>query len=396
MTGKLLAILGAIILAAGGGLAYWFVAVNHQQADNTIRLSGNIEVTDAEVSFKIPGRVEQRFVDEGQSVDAGKPIARLDDSDLRAEVALHRAELEAAQAVLSELKAGTRPEDIEAARAAMQRAAANLQELEAGSRPQEIAAAQAALSAAQAELARAQSDYNRASQLIKEKSISQEEFERSRAAFEVASQRAREASQQFELIKEGARKERIEQARAALAEAKARYDLAVAGPRKQTIEQAGARVAQAEAALGLAETRLGYAEIFAPLSGRVLSKNIEPGEYVAPGTPVVTIGDLVHVWLRAYVNETDLGKVKPGQTVRVTTDTYPGKVYEGRIAFIADQSEFTPKSVQTEQQRVKLVYRVKIDITNPNMELKPGMPADATISLQPEAESQSPGGLADK
>ena len=131
----------------------------------------------------------------------------------------------------------------------------------------------------------------------------------------------------------------------------------------------------------MAQTRLSYSILSSPLSGVVLSKNIEPGEYVAPGTPVVTVGDLSNVWLRAYINETDLGRVKVGQSVRVTTDTDPNKVYAGRVSFLASQAEFTPRNVQTTQERVKLVYRVKIDLPNPQMELKPGMPADAEIQV---------------
>lgn len=133
--------------------------------------------------------------------------------------------------------------------------------------------------------------------------------------------------------------------------------------------------------------------VFAPLAGVVLSENVEPGMYVAAGTPVVTVGDLVNVWLRAYINETDLGRVKVGQPVRVTTDTYPGEHYEGRVSFIASQAEFTPKNVQTEKERVELVYRVKVDIENPHMELKPGMPADGEILLGGTAENAeaSPG-----
>jgi HlyD family secretion protein len=134
----------------------------------------------------------------------------------------------------------------------------------------------------------------------------------------------------------------------------------------------------------LAKTQLSYATVVAPLSGVVLSKNIEPGEYVAPGTPVVTVGDLVNVWLRGYIDENQHGKVKPKQRAWVTTDSYPGKRYEGRLGFIASEAEFTPKNVQTQKERVKLVYRIKIDIVNdPKMELKPGMPADAIIEVTP-------------
>lgn len=129
----------------------------------------------------------------------------------------------------------------------------------------------------------------------------------------------------------------------------------------------------------LARTRLSYATVASPLSGTVLSKNVEPGDYVAAGTPVVTVGTLADVWLRAYIEETDLGRVKLGQAVDVTADTFPGKKYAGRVSFISPQAEFTPKSVQTRKERVKLVYRIKVDIPNPEMELKPGMPADGTI-----------------
>ena len=119
----------------------------------------------------------------------------------------------------------------------------------------------------------------------------------------------------------------------------------------------------------------------APVSGVVVVRDAELGEVVAPNTPVATIADLDHLWLRAYVNETDLGRVRWGQDVTVQTDTFPGKSYRGHVSFISDKAEFTPKSVQTFKERVTLVYRIKIDVENPNHELKPGMPADAIIEL---------------
>ncbi|HEU0264849.1 MAG TPA: efflux RND transporter periplasmic adaptor subunit, partial [Geobacterales bacterium] len=130
-----------------------------------------------------------------------------------------------------------------------------------------------------------------------------------------------------------------------------------------------------------AKSRLDYATLTSPIAGVVLAKNIEAGEQVSAGTPVVTIGDLNDTWLRAYIAETDLGRVKVGQQATITSDTYPGKVYHGMVTFIAQTAEFTPKNVQTEKERVKLVYRIKISIPNPAMELKPGMPADAVIQL---------------
>jgi len=217
--------------------------------------------------------------------------------------------------------------------------------------------------------------------LLESTAISQGDYDRAKAQYDRALASLNETRENLKLVKEGPRREQIEQARAAVAEAQQRYELVKKGPRQETIEQARARLEQARAALGLAETRRDYATLTCPLSGIVLSEHVETGEYVAPGTPVITVGDLQHVWLRAYVNETDLGRVKLGQRVRLTADTYPGKVYDGVLSFIASEAEFTPKNVQTEQERVKLVYRVKIDLANPDMELKPGMPADAEILL---------------
>jgi len=135
----------------------------------------------------------------------------------------------------------------------------------------------------------------------------------------------------------------------------------------------------AEAAVNLAKTRLVDTTLLAPAAGIVLSKNIEPGEQVAAGTPVVTIGRLEDVWIRGYVPESDLPRIKLGQKARVTVDGLKGMVFEGRLDFIAQEAEFTPKNVQTEKERVRLVYRIKITVPNPELVLKPGMPADAVL-----------------
>jgi HlyD family secretion protein len=379
MNMKLKLLILILLLATAGGSVYWFETNHKAGTSSGISVSGNIEATIADVSFKIAGRVVERPVDEGYMVKKGDLVALLDDSDLKCDVAMRAADLQTVKAALAELEAGSRKEDIAAAEAAMHKAEFALADMEAGSRPQEIKSAEASLSAAEAQRVQSQADYFRAQQLIKQKMISNEQYDSAKAVYDVAVQRDHEAVEHLALVKEGSRKQQIDEARAAYNQAKAQFDLVKAGPRTETIDQARARVKQAEAALQLAQTRLSYATLAAPMSGVVMSKNIEPGEYVAPGTPVVTVGDLVNVWLRAYIPETDLGRVKVGQKAKVTTDTYPGKTYEGRVSFIAQEAEFTPKNVQTEKERVKLVYRIKIDITNPEMELKPGMPADAVI-----------------
>jgi HlyD family secretion protein len=387
MKSRLAALAFVALLAAGGAGAYWHFYLRRDVADNQIRVSGNIETIEAEVAFKIPGRVEHREVDEGQWIEKGQVIARLEKADLECNVAMRKGELGIAEAALAALKAGSRPQEIAAAESAWKKAQHALADLEAGSRPQEITAAEAAVAAAMADVDRLRADYRRQTALFQRKTVTEEEFESARAAYQVAVEKHRQAVEQLKLAKEGYRKEQIEQARAALAQAKAQYDLVLAGPRDEDKQQGEARVAQAKAALAMAETQVSYATIVSPLSGVVLSKNIEDGDYVAPGTPVVTIGDLKNVWLRAYIQEADKDRVKFGQRARITTDTLVGnekEACEGRVSFISQEAEFTPKNVQTQKERVKLVYRIKIDILNPGWEkkqwrLKPGMPADAVI-----------------
>jgi len=148
---------------------------------------------------------------------------------------------------------------------------------------------------------------------------------------------------------------------------------------KTNNDATAARVEQNRASLELAKTRLGFTNLISSLDGYVLVKSALAGEVVQPGAPVFTVLDLNNIWVTAYINERDLGKVKLNQEADVITDTYPGKIYKGRISFISSQTEFTPKTIQTTEERVKLVYRIKVKVDNANLELKPGMPADAYI-----------------
>ena len=371
-----LIILGVVVVA--GIIA--IIARNRSRRSNApIKVSGNIEVVDVDASFRIPGLVLSRAVGEGDLVGEGQLVARLDDAELKEDAAAQLAAAQQALAALDELLNGSRPQEIREAEATAEQLQKRLEELENGSRPEEIAEAKARLASAWAELERWKIDFDRQQKLYARDVISSREFDVTRASYESAQASVREAEASLALLLAGPRWEQIAQARAALDAALQRLSLVREGPRIEDIRQAKARLEQVQRVAAIAELRLAYAAIHSPVSGIVLSKNVEPGEYVAPGTPIVTIGDLVHVWLRAHVNETDLGRVRLGQKARVTTDSYPGKVYEGRIAFISSQAEFTPKNVQTQTERVKLVYRIKISIHNPEMELKAGMPADAEI-----------------
>ncbi|MEW6186152.1 MAG: efflux RND transporter periplasmic adaptor subunit [Thermodesulfobacteriota bacterium] len=323
-------IVPVVLMVAVAAAAYFYFQNGRKAEGSDLRVSGNIEVTSVEASFKIPGRVEERPVREGQGIEAGRLVARLDDQDLRLEIAGRQAQAAAARAFLAELKSGSRPE--------------------------EIAQAAAVLERARAEGTRAKVEFERQKRLFEREVISSREFEQAKTAREAAVAREREAAEFLTLIRKGPREEKINQARSGLE--------------------------QAEKALEMAKTRMTYTELFSPISGTVLSENVQAGEFVSPGTPIVTVGDLTRVHLRAYINETDLGKVKVGQTVKIATDSFPGKTYEGKITYIAPQAEFTPKNIQTRKERVKLVYRIKVEVPNPDLELKPGMPADGEIQLK--------------
>lgn len=321
-------IIGLIVALAAAAAIFAFVR-RPKENGNALRVSGNIEVTDVDVSFRVPGRVVARPVDEGMQVQPGTLVAVLDTSTFQHDVEVNTGALDAARAQLAELEHGSRPEDIRSARAA--------------------------LAAAQADAERWRKEQARERAMLADGILSRQSFEVTDASYKTAQQRVEQAAQALQLAEKG--------------------------PRQETIDQARAGVEQARAALANARTQLSFTTLASPTAGTVVARHTEPGEQVAAGTPIVTVADLRNVWMRAYVDETDLGRIHLGQKVRVTSDTYPGKVYDGTITFISPEAEFTPKTVQTEKERVKLVYRVKITIDNRKLELKPGMPADGEIVL---------------
>jgi len=309
-------------------LVYHF---RNKREEGVLKLSGNIEVTETNIGFKIPGRITELLVDEGYKVKKGDVLARLDSAELAGVVAQSRAVL--------------------------QEAATRLAELRAGSRPQEIEQAKANVGSQEAELNKAKKDYERAEILYKNGAISASQFDTAKSAYETRMAQYTNALEQLSLVKEG--------------------------PRKEDIRAQEHRVQQAKASLNVSEERFKDTIIYAPISGIILRKNVELGETVAQGTPVLTIGDLENPWIKVYVKEDKLGLVKLGQKARVNVDSYPGKTYEGNVTYISSEAEFTPKYVQTEEERVKLVFGIKVKVDNVNYELKPSMPADVRIYIRP-------------
>jgi HlyD family secretion protein len=336
----ILILLAVVIL---GGIYIYPHFVKKTAPGNQIVLSGNIETHESLVSFKVQGRIVDLPVEEGQSVERGALLARLDDADYRQRVRIDEATVHVRESNLALTLAGTRE--------------------------QEVKALQQTTLDAQADLQQKKLDLDRAQRLFSKDEVSAQDRDLAETA--------------------------LKRAQATFQAAQQRYSQAVEGSRKEDIAIARANLQEANANRGLSRVNLDYTTLRAPSSGVITVRQAELGEVVVPGTPVLTLADLDHIWLRAYIAETDLGRIRWGQEATITTDTYPGKQYHGRVSFISSSAEFTPKSVQTYKERVTLVYRIKIDIDNPNHELKPGMPADARIdfaaaSPQPNQPRTSP------
>lgn len=377
----------AVVVVAGYGIRERVLRLSDH---DRLWFSGNIELTEARLGFKRAGRLEQRFVDEGDTVASGTVIARLDTAELESQRERARASVVIAEARLGMLDKETRLAEetlsstLDSRRAELGQAEAALAELLSGSRKEEIADAQAASERASTERDLAQSDWDRVRELFTASSVSASERDAARTRFMAAQALLDQAKQKFALVREGTRSERIDAARALVEKAKAGVRAAQTLRLEVDLKKLERPVREADlekarADLAVIETQLDDSLITAPMDGVVLTKSAEPGEILAAGTPVLTLGDMDHPWVRAYVGEPDLGRVKLGDRVQVKTDSRPGKVYDGTLTFIASDAEFTPKQIQTREERTRFVYRVKISLPNPEHELKLNMPVEGTI-----------------
>ncbi|MEO8596130.1 MAG: efflux RND transporter periplasmic adaptor subunit [Candidatus Solibacter sp.] len=385
-------ILIVVVLLAAAGAAVWAFRGMGKPPDNRLLISGNIELNEVTIAFKTAGLLAERTVDEGDSVTKGQVIGRLDRAQLLAQRDRELAGLAASESQLAqaqtavEFQRASLSADIETRHAEVSSAEARLEELKNGARPQEKMDAHAAVEAAASEAARAQSDWDRAQTLYKNDDISRAQYDQFRSRYESTQAALKQAREREGLVLAGPRVEQVTAQASQVARARGSVKLAEANQlelkrREQELTTRRAEIARSRASIAMIDQQLGDTAAVTPVDGVVLVKSADPGEILAPGSAVVTVGDIDHPWLRGYINETDLGKVKIGSKVKVTTDSFPGKVYNGRITFISSQAEFTPKQIQTQQERVKLVYRVKVGVENPGRELKSNMPADAEILL---------------
>jgi HlyD family secretion protein len=327
---KKLIIASMLAVGVGGAALVYFAPRATPQDDSTVFGSGTVDATEIAVSFRIPGILHSRPVEEGSRVKAGELLAALDEREPVAR--LHQAE------------------------AAQQAAEARLRDLEQGYRPQEIAEAKAQVEQAHANRANLEEEARRAEALFQGGATSQQRRDKDRTAATVAVQQYRATQERLKLLQGGYRPEVINAARAQLGEAQAAV--------------AAARVAWEDL------------QVKSPVEGVVTRTHAEVGETLGAGRPVATVTDISRPWLRVYIPENQIGKVRLGATAKIKVDTFPDREFDGRVSYVSSQAEFTPKNVQTQEERVKLVFAVNVTLDNRDGTLKPGMPADVTISPQ--------------
>ena len=300
-----------------------------REATTGIEASGTLEATEAELGFQVPGRIDSILVQEGDKVGRGQRIAVLDLRELTAR------------------------RDAAVAMAAAQRA--RLSELERGFRPEEVAQAEVALQSAQLRLRDAERDLARTRNLFDGGAVSRQALDNQQSVFNLALAERDRLQQQVNLLRSGSRPEQVAAQRALLA--------------------------QAEAAQVQTEATLTQAVVVAPFPGSVTRRQREPGEVISAGLPVVSLANLDDRWVRIYVREDEVGRVKLGGKAAIMVDAFPGRTYDGEVVFIAQEAEFTPRNVQTKEERVKLVYRVKVRVVGDTaQDLKPGLPADVRLT----------------
>ncbi|ARP79874.1 hypothetical protein CAL12_02910 [Bordetella genomosp. 8] len=330
---KKTAILVVVVLLAAAAAVYW--ALNRNPTDpNRLTLYGNVDIRQIALAFDGSDRIAEMKVDEGDRVRAGQVVARLDTRTLALELAQARADVAMREQSLLRLRNGSRPEEVQQAQA-------------------QVIAAQADADLAARQLKRLQGVAGDTGG----RGVSRDDLDNAASRLRVAQAQLDNRQQSLRLAKVGPRKEDIAEAEAALQAARAQADLL--------------------------QHRLDLAELKAPRDAVVRARLLEPGDMASPQRPVYTLAVYDPKWIRAYVNETDLGRVKMGMAAQVYTDSYPGQAVAGKVGYISSVAEFTPKNVQTETLRTSLVYEIRVLVEDPEDRLRLGMPATVAIALDP-------------
>ena len=341
--------------------------------------SGTIETREIHVGSRIGGRVTDVFVEEGQTVKAGTVLVRFECDALKASRAQAAAAVEEARANLDRMLRGNRPEEIAQATAQAAAALAALDEARNGPRPQELDQAKADYAAAQADAVNADSFYGRMEKLIQTDTISRQQFDDARDRRDAAQQKAESARQRLVLLQAGTRPEDLRAAEDRYHQAEAARVLSVKGSRREDIDAARGRLGQAEAQVAQLDADLREAELTAPADAVVEVVSVRPGDLVPAGRIVLSMLEASQLWVKIYVPETDLARVRLGQSAAVRVDSL-GRSFIGSVQQIASQAEFLPRNVQTRDDREHEVFGVKVRVDNSQGLLKSGM--SATVRLE--------------
>ncbi len=343
-----------------------------------LHVSGFIEADEIRVGSRLGGRVLSVHVAEGERVSAGQLLVQLEPFDLRQREQEARKTLESWDAKYRSISAGFRPEEIAQAKARFEQFKARLELLEAGPRAPEINAAQGRLDAAEAELVLATQNYERASQLFESQATSRSEFDRASEESVAAKAMVVVRREELELLKMGTRKEEISEAQARVDEAEQAWQLAKNGYRQEEIDQAKAARGAAEASLEVILEQKKELTIASPTKGVIEALELQKGDLIPGGAPVLSIMDEREMWVRAYVPQSQI-VLKVGQPLKVTVDGFRNEEFRGEVSFISRQAEFTPSNVQTPEERSKQVFRIKVAIKGGKERLRPGMTADVWL-----------------
>lgn len=382
-----------IVLLLLGGCIFFFIKKDREKKDvvvNYIETSGTLEVIETDCSFKIAGKIVELPILEGDSITKGQFIGRLSSQSIDQEIIVQKSSIDTIKAQFPKIDIQINQTDIsvkkeiENAKIKVDEAYARYESIKSGSRDEEITKAEHLVKQTEHVLLNAKKNYERAENLYEKGAISQQDRDNTKTSYLSAFEESKQAKANLSLLKAGAKSEDIEASFQVYNQAVANYELTLAKNFElKKLEEdkkiLNSQLKNAEDGLKLLEVKKSDHKLYSPVTGTVLRKVAEKGENVTAGGTVLTVGNLDEIYLRGYVAETDLAKVKLGQRCELKTDTYPDKIYNGKITYISDKAEFTPKNLTTKDDRVKLVYRIKISADNSSRDLKPGMIADAFI-----------------
>lgn len=361
MNRKLVFILlaGTAVVAATAVYATWF------RRDNSLRGSGTVEARNIRVGSKVGGRIDQVLVREGDAVQPGQVLLTFDDKELQ-------AALEQSRASAVKAERGYRPEEIAEARAAAEQAMADYEMRKNGYRKEDIDAAQDDLERAKADETRTRLDFERYDALAKKDLVSKQQRDTAEANWKMARAQKEMSQHKYDEMQRGYRPEEIASAQARYLQTRANLEKMEHGNRREDIEQA-------KAAFALDEARFRERQVVAPSAAIVEVLDVRPGDLIAPNTPVATLLEKDQTYVRIYIPETELGRVKVGQKAEVRVDSFPKTVFDGEVEQINQQAEFLPRNVQTREERIHQVFGVKIRINDSAGHVLPGMAADVTL-----------------